>query len=228
MLTATANPESAVAICDLLGVRADPYLERGSLLRPNMSYSVMGVQSLMQKRPVLFGLVSEMSSSDAVVVYTSSKQRGDQLAEDLREGFPDHRVRSYHAEQPQHERHDTEVRWRAGEVNLMVATIAFGMGVDKASVRLVVHYDLPKECDRPVPGEWARRARWAPRAAHALLDGRGLDLRGADAPRPVRRHVRAPAVRLRLELEGAAVGAERPTPPLPACRVRGGPRRRCR
>ena len=168
MLTATANPESAVAICDLLGVRVDPYLERGSLLRPNMSYSVMGVQSLMQKRPVLFGLVSEMSSSDAVIVYTSSKQRADQLAEDLREAFPDRRVRSYHADQPQQERLDTEVRWRADEVSLMVATIAFGMGVDKASVRLVVHYDLPKSVTA-LYQESGRAGRDGHHARHALF-----------------------------------------------------------
>ena len=168
LLTATANPESAVAICDLLDVRTDPYLERGPLLRPNMSYSVMGVQSLVQKKPALFGLVSEMPSSDAVIIYTNSKQRADQLAEDLCEAFPGRCVRSYHADQPQHERLDTEVRWRAGEVNVMVATIAFGMGVDKPDVRLVVHYDLPKSVTA-LYQESGRAGRDGRHARHVLF-----------------------------------------------------------
>lgn len=69
--------------------------------------------------------------------------------------------------------------WKSGKVECIVATIAFGMGVDQAHVRYVVHYDMPKSFEgmwkpsvadpRVLPGDWSCWPRWAHVPLSAVL-----------------------------------------------------------
>lgn len=168
LLTATASPDSVVAIGELLGLDERAILVRQPLHRGVMTYDVLPVRSVQQKDAVLVGLFASLPDRHVAIVYVSSKARADALADTLRRALPSRVVRSYHADKPSTERRQLEAEWRAGEFDTMIATLAFGMGVDKADVRLVVHVDAPKSVTA-LYQESARAGRDTRHARHVLL-----------------------------------------------------------
>ena len=109
-----------------------------SLNRPNLTYSVR------PKRRSFETLVDMLrrQTGGSTIVYRFSRQETEELASQLsRAGF---KALPYHAGLEDEVRRKTQERFLSDEVPIIVATIAFGMGVDKPNIRLVVHYDLPK------------------------------------------------------------------------------------
>ena len=136
-LTATATErvrEDIVAQLDLR--RAQTFLS--SFNRANLTYMVR------PKRGAFDALLSLLEKHDkgSAIVYRFSRQETEDLAADLFEqGF---KVLPYHAGLDNAARKETQERFIRDEIQVIVATIAFGMGIDKPDIRLVVHYDLPK------------------------------------------------------------------------------------
>ena len=136
-LTATATERVRQDIADQLRM---PEATRfvASFNRPNLTYVVRpkrrsfdALVDLLRKRP-----------DGSAIVYRFSRRNTEELAADLSAlGF---RALPYHAGLENDVRRETQERFLSDEVPIVVATIAFGMGVDKPNVRLVVHYDLPK------------------------------------------------------------------------------------
>jgi ATP-dependent DNA helicase RecQ len=139
-LTATATPPVQNDIIAQLHLQ-NPYVETGSFYRKNLAYQVWEkkngyaqIVSYLRKHPRRSG-----------IIYCMSKKTVDELARKLnRDGF---RALPYHAGLPKPERSRAQERFISDDVEIMVATIAFGMGIDKPDVRFVIHHDLPKNLE---------------------------------------------------------------------------------
>jgi ATP-dependent DNA helicase RecQ len=137
-LTATATPRVREEIVRSLGLR-DPLRVVGSFDRPNLSWHVLRVRSDAERSDLLVTLVR--GAGAPVVVYAGTRKGVEGLRDRLaRYGLP---AEAYHAGLDAEERARVQRLFMSGERRIVVATNAFGMGVDKADVRLVVHWQLP-------------------------------------------------------------------------------------
>ncbi|MBN1194026.1 MAG: DNA helicase RecQ [Methanomicrobiaceae archaeon] len=139
-LTATATPAVQLDITDQLQL-SRPFISLGSFYRPNLTYEIL------EKRNAYAQLVHYLSAhrKDSGIIYCTSKKTVDELADKLnRDGFS---ARPYHAGLQKTLRAETQDRFIRDETRIIVATIAFGMGIDKPDVRFVIHYDLPRDLE---------------------------------------------------------------------------------
>lgn len=139
-LTATADKRTREEIVTRLHLQnAERFLS--SFDRPNIFYRIVSKE---QPRKQLLAFLSERRS-DAGIVYCLSRKKVDEVAKFLCEqGFP---ALPYHAGLPSETRAANQKRFLNEEGLIMVATIAFGMGIDKSNVRFVAHLDLPKSLE---------------------------------------------------------------------------------
>ncbi|MDR1923731.1 MAG: DNA helicase RecQ [Planctomycetaceae bacterium] len=138
--TATATPQVANDIVTRLGLR-NPHLTRASFNRPNLFYRVIMKQNLdEQLRDFLADHAGESG-----IIYRSSRKKVDATAEMLQSNGIS--ARPYHAGMSDVYRHAAQEAFSRDECQIIVATIAFGMGIDKSNVRFVVHADLPKNIE---------------------------------------------------------------------------------
>ncbi len=134
-LTATATPDVRTDIKEQLELNKPLEIVTG-FERPNICYAVLGE---CEKDVRLIDLAHTIGGS--IIVYTSSRSRADKLALNLHQlGFS---AESYHAGMGNEVRLRVQDGFLSGEVQIIVATSAFGMGIDKPDVRCVIHYDLP-------------------------------------------------------------------------------------
>ncbi len=144
--TATATPKVADEIVARLGLR-DPARVRSGFDRPNLSFDVLpfdGEGSMARKRATLVAGVS-MAENRPAVVYCGTRKSTEEIAELLAsEGL---RVAAYHAGMAAEARSRRQDAFMRGEADVVVATNAFGMGVDKADVRSVWHWALPSSLE---------------------------------------------------------------------------------
>lgn len=137
-LTATATPETIDDIQAKLGF-AEPNVLRKSFHRDNLHYVVRQTDN---KAEQVAHILSRVPGS--AIVYVRNRKRAQELAEWLNVQMRnDQMVNFYHAGLTTQERNERQEAWKEGKTRVIVATNAFGMGIDKADVRLVVHVDLP-------------------------------------------------------------------------------------
>ena len=138
--TATATPEVADDIVARLGLR-DPVRVATGFDRPNLSFAVVPCATKEAGHRGIAAALAEPGALPAIV-YAGTRDVCDKLSARLREelGRP---VLAYHAGLGREERADAQRRFMDGEVDVVVATNAFGMGVDKADVRTVCHEAVP-------------------------------------------------------------------------------------
>ena len=133
-LTASATEAVAQDIMQLLSFR-DGEVVRSSYARPNVSFVVRRCDD---KREQLSRVLSNVEGS--AIVYVRTRDKCVKVCEWLgEEGFS---AQFYHAGLPHEERAIRQEEWQRGDRRVMVATNAFGMGIDKSDVRAVVHYDM--------------------------------------------------------------------------------------
>ena len=138
-LTATATPETRADICSVLGL-SQPVLVLTSFDRPNLHFAVRRMDSEPARFAALSHLLRTVTRGSAIV-YVPTKNRADGIATVLRwHGF---KAAPYHAGLPGPARRALLRRFSDGELRVVVATTAFGMGIDKPDVRLVVHAGVP-------------------------------------------------------------------------------------
>ena len=134
-LTATATPRVAHDICDKL-LFAHHHILSKSFARPNISYLV---RTTADKDGQLLHILSHTNGS--AIVYTRSRKRTQQIADFLNSyGL---NAAAYHAGLQAEMKEQRQNDWKTGKVRIMVATNAFGMGIDKPDVRVVIHYQMP-------------------------------------------------------------------------------------
>ena len=142
-LTATASPVVRDEVVARLGLR-DPVVVVQGFDRPNLRLEVETHREKRDKRNALVGRVRQLDRPG--IVYVATRRRAEELAAVLQDEA-DVRARAYHGGMKAKERRDNQSAFMDGAVDVMVATTAFGMGIDKANVRYVIHYDVPESVD---------------------------------------------------------------------------------
>ncbi len=140
--TATATKPVAAEIADRFGMR-DPLQVRSGFDRPNLSFDVVALEgkgSKARRQAVLEAGLGDLANRPAIV-YCGTRRDTDEVAAALREAGRN--ALAYHAGMEAEERTDVQRRFMGGEAEMIVATNAFGMGVDKADVRSVWHMAIP-------------------------------------------------------------------------------------
>jgi ATP-dependent DNA helicase RecQ len=138
-LTATADQATRGSICERLNIQ--PFCLLSSFDRPNIRYTV--AEKLNAASQLKQFIASQAGNSG--IIYCSSRRRVDEVAERLRlQGLSAH---AYHAGMSQDERAEAQDKFLKDQIEIMVATVAFGMGINKSNVRFVVHYDIPKSVE---------------------------------------------------------------------------------
>ncbi|HET7433440.1 MAG TPA: DNA helicase RecQ [Thermoanaerobaculia bacterium] len=138
--TATATPQVRRDIAEQLGLR-EPVVLVGDFDRPNLTYRVLPRQD--EWRQVLD--VVEKHRGEAGIVYCIRRRDVDSLTEKLRKKGLN--VESYHAGMTQDERRRAQDAFSKEKCDLVVATVAFGMGIDRSNVRFVLHTAMPKSLE---------------------------------------------------------------------------------
>ncbi|WAC10982.1 RecQ family ATP-dependent DNA helicase [Dyadobacter pollutisoli] len=134
-LTATATEEVRADILDKLEMK-NARVFKQSFARANLSYSAFAEESKERK---LLQVLKNVAGS--AIIYVRTRKRTKELADWLsRQGIS---AQSYHAGLPFRERSDRQSAWIKNHIRVVVATNAFGMGIDKPDVRAVIHFDLP-------------------------------------------------------------------------------------
>ncbi len=140
-LTATATPKVQHDIQKNLGM-ADAVVYKSSFNRANLYYEIRPKTSMIDKEIIKF-IKSHPGKSG--IIYCLSRKRVEELAEMLR--VNDIKALPYHAGMDAATRSANQDAFLLEEVDVIVATIAFGMGIDKPDVRFVIHYDMPKSLE---------------------------------------------------------------------------------
>jgi ATP-dependent DNA helicase RecQ len=138
--TATATQKVRDDVCRQLGLR-NPDVLVGDFDRPNLTYRVFPLDDeVIQVAEIL-----RRHRGEAGIVYCLRRRDVDDLAARLNQlGFA---ARPYHAGLTAEERHDTQNAFSAEKCDLIVATVAFGMGIDRSNIRFVVHVGMPKSVE---------------------------------------------------------------------------------
>ena len=167
-LTATASAPVRDDIVSSLGMR-DPHLEVRGMDRPEIHMSVRRHEHDDDKRRAVIADVQD--AGGPALLYVATRKETDAYADELAAlGL---RAAAYHGAMAQKRRDEVHGAWSAGELDVVVATSAFGMGVDKSDVRLVVHADVTESLDSYAQ-EIGRAARDG-RPARAILHYRAED-----------------------------------------------------
>lgn len=139
-LTATADKQTRQDIIQRLHLqKANVHI--ASFNRPNISYTIL------EKQKPLSQLTDYLNNkhNQSGIIYCLSRKRVEDVAEKLQNlGY---KVAPYHAGLPAKQRQQSQEAFQRDDIDIIVATIAFGMGIDKPNVRFVVHYDLPKHIE---------------------------------------------------------------------------------
>jgi ATP-dependent DNA helicase RecQ len=137
-LTATATPEVTEDIEKQLDLGKLRVINKG-IYRPNLQYQVQRVTNEREKHEQLVRILQD--SDGTGIIYAATVKTVDELTDWLR-SFA-YKVDKYHGRMKASERRQNQEAFMAGELKAMVATNAFGMGIDKPDIRFVVHYQMP-------------------------------------------------------------------------------------
>jgi len=140
-LTATADAPTRKDIIDKLGLK-DAKTFISSFDRPNINYTISDAPNPKKQ---IENFIKEKHDGQSGIIYCSSRKKVDDTCLWLQErGF---NAISYHAGMGQAKRSKNQLRFLEEENAIMVATVAFGMGIDKPDVRFVIHFNLPKNIE---------------------------------------------------------------------------------
>ncbi len=135
-VTATATPEIASEIGHQLNRQLIQV--RGTMFRPNLQYRVIKASNNEEREGQIVALCRELEGSG--IIYVRSRDNAERLAYLLKKGGVS--AAYYHARLNPTERKRTHEDWSENRVRVVVATVAFGMGIDKPDVRFIVHYNM--------------------------------------------------------------------------------------
>jgi ATP-dependent DNA helicase RecQ len=142
-LTATATPKVKSDIIKNLGLR-DPHIYLSSFNRPNLYYEI---QPKIKKEDTLKSIVRFISQNKGKsgIIYTTNRKTTEELAELLVQN--NIKAVAYHAGIDGKIRSERQDQFLNEDMDVIVATIAFGMGIDKPDIRFVIHYNIPKSIE---------------------------------------------------------------------------------
>lgn len=163
-LTATATPDVVKDICQRLKFRTGYHVHQASFVRPNLTYTVLRETDVFGKMVQLLEKfmpkehdeekdprIPELEKTGSAIVYVRSRRKTQFLSESLE--LAGIRSTFYHAGLTPEQKQERQEAWMSGEIPVIVATNAFGMGIDKPDVRVVIHEGMP-----PSPEEYFQEA----------------------------------------------------------------------
>ena len=139
-LTATADDATRIDILNRLGLH-EPFVHLASFDRPNIRYTL--VEKFKPSEQLLHYV--QKQAGQCGIVYCTSRKRTEEVADLLK--VRNIRAACYHAGLPAEDRARVQDAFIRDDLAIVVATVAFGMGIDKPNVRFVVHYDIPKNIE---------------------------------------------------------------------------------
>ena len=145
-LTATADKITRKDIVRQLNLEQRPGFQEfvSSFNRPNLSLSVKRGYKAKEKLSFILNFI-KARPLEAGIIYCLSRKSTEKVAEDLRRlGI---KALPYHAALSPQERNRTQEQFKNDQIQVVCATVAFGMGIDKSNVRWVIHYNLPKSIE---------------------------------------------------------------------------------
>ncbi|WVF70801.1 hypothetical protein IAT40_005595 [Kwoniella sp. CBS 6097] len=142
-LTATAQNKVEEDIIRSLGIRGCAVL-RQSFNRPNLHYEVRPKKKGLLDEIV--GFIRTQPQRSSGIIYCNSRDNCENLAKDLRDNYG-LEAHHYHAGMSKGDRRKIQEGWQDHQFEIIVATIAFGMGIDKPDVRFVIHHSLPRSLE---------------------------------------------------------------------------------
>lgn len=145
-LTATATPAVAADICRQFDIAAGDHVQT-SFRRPNLHIRVTPCAH-KERLPLLLQRLANQPNHASTIVYVTRQETAEQVAEALSKSG--HRAAFYHAGMDDEQRATVQDAFMSGEIGIVAATIAFGMGIDKADIRAVYHFNLPKSIENYV------------------------------------------------------------------------------
>ena len=161
-MTATATPKVQHDIQKNLGM-VDAHVFKSSFNRPNLYYEVRPKTQNVDKDIIKF---IKNNPEKSGIIYCLSRKKVEELAEILQANGIN--ARAYHAGMDSATRTQNQDDFLMEKIDVIVATIAFGMGIDKPDVRYVIHYDIPKSLEgyyqetKAAPAETAEKASALP------------------------------------------------------------------
>src|SRR5215207_7752253 len=168
-LTATATPRVRQDILRSLRMR-EPEVMVTSFNRPNLTYRVLSAKEKKDKLPLILEVIH--NSGPPGIVYGTTRKECEELAASLKRAGVD--AAHYHAGMDAAERSSVQERFMTDELDVVVATIAFGMGIDKPNVRFVIHASVPGSL--PAYIQEAGRAGRDGEESECVILYRGADL----------------------------------------------------
>ena len=141
-LTATATPEVKEDIIDILGLKNYKLITQ-SIIRNNLYIDIKKNYSNLQQK--IIEIIKDKYLNKTGIIYCNSKKKCEEVNFVLKKNNLNSNY--YHAGMDSYERNKIQSLWKNGDIHIIVATIAFGMGIDKSDVRFVIHYNIPKNIE---------------------------------------------------------------------------------
>ena len=144
-LTATATENVKIDVIHNLGIKGCETFSQ-SFNRPNLNYEVRSKTKAKEVLDSIANTINAEYSGQSGIIYCLSRKNCESIATKLREDY-NIMAHHYHAGMESGEKKEVQRQWQAGIYNVIIATIAFGMGIDKPDVRFVIHHTIPKSLE---------------------------------------------------------------------------------
>ncbi|SEP69135.1 RecQ family ATP-dependent DNA helicase [Piscibacillus halophilus] len=167
-LSATATPQIQDDIIEFLDLDMNKIIY--PMDRVNITYNVIKSDNVVEKHEHLLSVIERVKAP--TMIYFSSRQVTEQICAQLQREFPDRSIAYYHGGMEQQDRLLIQQQFMLGQLDIICCTSAFGMGINKSDIRLIIHYHLPNNIESFIQ-ETGRAGRDGEHSVSVLLYNKG-------------------------------------------------------